>query len=150
MVAVNKPEWTEEEVTLVINRSREWIDVPFRHQGRSRVGCDCVGLFSCVAEDIGRPIPIPDNYTRLPDQKPLIDTMEKYFDRVPKDQKQPGDFVLMRFADNKQRVPNRHVALLTPLGIIHAARLYRKVTEHTLDDEWEDRIEYVYRMRRKQ
>lgn len=145
----NKPEWTEEEVSTVISRTREWVDVPFRHQGRSRAGADCVGLFHGVAEEMGRDLPFPSNYTRTPDQKSVQYYMEKFFDRVPKAEMKPGDFVMMRFADNKLRVPNCHVALLTPLGIIHAARLYRKVAEHTLDDEWKDRIEYVYRMRRK-
>jgi cell wall-associated NlpC family hydrolase len=148
MQAVNKPTWTEEEVWKIITIAREWIDVPWVHQGRSRNGVDCIGLFYCVSLELGRPIKMPSNYTHEPDPKVLMAAMEELFDRVTKKEMAIGDFVLMRFEDRHNNVSNRHVALVTNLGIIHSAALYRKVTEHGLDEEFRNRIEMVYRMRR--
>lgn len=145
----NKPTFSEEDVVQLITLAREWINVKWQHQGRSKSGVDCVGIFQTIGIEMGRNFQIPDNYTRTPDQKVLVAHMEKFFDRVHKEERKPGDLVLMRFMDERLRMPNRHVGLLTDLGILHAAANFRKVTEHTLDDEWLNRIEYVYRLRRK-
>lgn len=148
MLEVNKPTWTEADVQALIATCRTWIGVPWRHQGRSRQGVDCVGIFACVALGLGRHIQIPKNYTHDPDPTVLLAHMHQYFDEVPVADMQPGDFLLMRFLDRNQRMSKRHIALKTNLGILHAAATYRKVTEHTLDDEWFNRIEQVFRMRR--
>lgn len=146
---VDKPLWTEQEVKQIIKLSRGYLNVPWRHQGRSKIsGVDCVGIFSCVADELGRPIEIPSNYTHDPDPKILMQHMEKYFDKVLKSEMHVGDFVLMRFPDGRRRMPNRHVGLLTNIGLLHSGAEARKVVEHTLNDEWYDRIEHVYRLRR--
>lgn len=148
-VESDKPTFTDAEVVQMVTLAREWIDVKWRHQGRSMSGVDCVGIFQQIGQQLGRNFQIPNNYTRNPDQKVLVAHMEQFFDRIPKDDRKPGDLALMRFVDERLRMPNRHVVLLTDLGILHAAANFRKVTEHTLDDEWLNRIEYVYRLRRK-
>ena len=144
----NKPTWTDQEVWGIIAEARGWIDVPFRHQGRSTSGVDCIGIFSCISQKIGRNIPVPNNYTHHPDQKFLLSEMERLFDRIEKSELAPGDLVLLRFADDRRRVPNRHVAIRTDLGLLHASATFRKVTEHTLDDEWLAKIEHCFRLRR--
>ena len=146
--AVNKPTWTDEEVQQIILHCRGWMNVKFRHQGRSRSGVDCIGLFSEVAKEIGRDITIPSNYTHHPDQKFLFSEMCRLFDKITKPQMAVGDLVLMRFMDDHLRVPCRHVAMVTNLGVLHSSAQFRKVTEHGLDQEWMDRIEHVFRMRR--
>jgi len=144
----SKATWTDQEVHQIILHARKWIDVPFQHQGRSLSGVDCIGIFSSVSKEIGRTIPIPNNYTHHPDQKVLISEMERLFDRIKKSEMAYGDLVLLRFADDQKRVPNRHVAIRTDLGLLHASATFRKVTEHTLDDEWMAKIEHCFRLRR--
>ena len=146
--AGNKPTWTDEEVQKIILHSREWMHTKFRHQGRSKSGVDCIGLFSEVAKEIGRSIPIPSNYTHHPDQKFLLDEMSRLFDKITKAEMQIGDLVLMRFMDDQQRIPCRHVAIVTNLGVLHSSAQFKKVTEHGLDEEWMRKIEHVFRMRR--
>lgn len=124
------------------------MDVKFRHQGRSKSGVDCIGLFAKTAEEIGRTIPIPSNYSHHPDQKFLFAEMCRLFDKIPKKEMKIGDLVLMRFMDDKLRIPCRHVAIRTDLGLLHSSAQFRKVTEHGLNDEWMDKIEHVFRMKR--
>lgn len=146
--AGSKPTWTDEEVQQIILHSRGWMDIRFRHQGRSKSGIDCIGLFSEVAKEIGRSITIPNNYTHHPDQKFLMSEMCRLFDKITKAEMQIGDLVLMRFMDDNLRIPCRHVAIITDLGVLHSSAQFRKVTEHGLDDEWMEKIEHVFRMRR--
>jgi len=37
----------------IIIRSRKWVDVPYRHKGRSRNGVDCLGLPICLYREQG-------------------------------------------------------------------------------------------------
>ena len=144
----SKPTWTEEEVRQIILHSREWMNVKFRHQGRSKYGVDCIGLFSEVAKEIGRNIPIPSNYTHHPDQQFLLAEMKRLFDKITKAELAIGDLALMRFMDDQKRIPCRHVVMITDLGVLHSSAQFRKVTEHCLDDEWMAKIEHCFRMRR--
>jgi len=144
----SKPTWTDVEVQQIILHSRKWMGSKFRHQGRSKSGIDCIGLFSEVAKEIGRDIPIPNNYTHHPDQKFLFSEMNRLFDKITKAEMQAGDLVLMRFMDDHLRIPCRHVAIITNLGVLHSSAQFRKVTEHGLDQEWMEKIEHVFRMRR--
>lgn len=144
----SKPTWTEEEVRQIILHSREWKEVKFRHQGRSKYGVDCIGLFSEVAKEIGRDIPIPSNYTHHPDQTFLLAEMNRLFDKITKEEFTIGDLALMRFMDDQKRIPCRHVVMRTDLGVLHSSAQFRKVTEHGLDDEWWAKIEHCFRMRR--
>jgi cell wall-associated NlpC family hydrolase len=146
--AGNKPTWTEQEVQEIIVHSRGWMNVKFRHQGRSKYGIDCIGLFSEVAKEIGRDIPIPSNYTHHPDQQFLLSEMCRLFDKITKAEMSIGDLVLMRFMDDNKRIPCRHVAMITNLGVLHSSAQFKKVTEHGLDEEWMEKIEHVFRMRR--
>lgn len=38
----------------IVDKAREYVNTPFRHQGRIKgLALDCVGLILCVAEDLG-------------------------------------------------------------------------------------------------
>lgn len=135
-----------DEIATFILKCREWDNIPWRHQGRSRLGVDCVGLFAAVAGEMGKPQVIPNNYHRDPDGKLLLAELRRRFQEIKVKDVQVGDLVVMRF-ENLQGVPtNRHIALRTDRGIIHSAAMYRKVCEHTFDDEWERRTEHAFRM----
>lgn len=151
MPEASKELWTEEQISEIIVHLRAWINVPWRHQGRSKTGVDCVGYFACVSEEMGRPEVIPTNYSRNPDSKLMLAEFRKRFDEI-QDWRESGihrgDFLIMKFMDTNKRMSPRHVAMRTDLGIIHAAAQYKKVTEHTFDDEWRSKVEYVFRIRK--
>lgn len=144
----SKPTWTDEEVRQIVVHCRGWIHTKFRHQGRSKSGVDCIGLFAEVAKEIGRTITIPSNYSHHPDQIFLLAELTRMFDKITKAEMAVGDLLLMRFMDDQQRIPCRHVAIRTDLGVLHSSAQFKKVTEHGLDSEWMAKIEHVFRMRR--
>ena len=148
MPAENNLLWTDAEVQNIIQVARTWNGVRFRHQGRSRSGVDCVGLFSCIGTEVGRPDPIPNNYSHNPDTRLLMTEMKKRFDEVLIKDMLPGDLLMMRFENAFGKASNQHIALRTDCGIIHAAAMYRKVCEHSLTPEWFNRIEHVFRFKR--
>lgn len=127
----------------VIAAAREWLGVPFRHQGRTRLGCDCAGFVGSVASSLGL-IPSEwwepyDGYPRMPDGsiQPILDSL-----MTRTDEPRPGDVLLMRFRRDPQ-----HLGFFTP-GLLHALRAgaVRSVVEHRLDDRWRSRIVQAYRL----
>jgi cell wall-associated NlpC family hydrolase len=140
---------TDAEIQAMIDQARTWINVKFRHQGRSRFGVDCVGLFACVAGELGRPDPIPANYSREPDSRLLLAELRKRFEEIKINETRPGDFLVMHFENVKGVMDRRHLALRTDKGIIHSAAMYRKVTEHGLTPEWANRVVTAFRIPRR-
>lgn len=125
-------------VARLINEARAWVGVPFRHQGRSRAGVDCAGLFVCVAGELGLPVPFDrTDYAWEPDDA-LRQTLETHFQR--ENARAPGDILLMNMGGTP-----RHVALWTGESIIHAYTPLGKVVEHRIDDRWARRIVAAYR-----
>lgn len=43
---------------MIVDTAREWIGVPWRHQGTTRAGVDCGGFIIGVAADLGIDLPI--------------------------------------------------------------------------------------------
>lgn len=50
-----------------IESARSYMGVKWRHQGRNRMGVDCVGLVICALADIGVEVPDMQGYRRSPD-----------------------------------------------------------------------------------
>jgi len=136
--------WKEHEVQEMIAESRKWVGRPWRHQGRSWQGVDCVGLFKAVAKSKGFIIDMPDNYTRFPDPNELREGMKEVCEEIRIKLARPGDFYIMQFEGR-----GIHVAMKTDQGILHAAAIHRKVVEHTLSLEWERKIIAAFRLRRR-
>lgn len=122
-------------------RARALIGTPFRLQGRSAEGLDCVGValavFDIESDDVRR------NYRVRGDYEPEVrDFLKRDFRRVPAAQLRPGDLMLMRVSPDQL-----HLAVRTTLGFVHAhARLWRVVeTPHM--PQWP--VIGVYRKRRR-
>lgn len=49
-----------------IDEARSYLSVPWKHQGRTRRGVDCVGLVVLAARSCGLPVPMLANYGRTP------------------------------------------------------------------------------------
>jgi len=104
----------------------------------ARVGVDCGGLVVCVAQALG--LPVQDHtpgYARLPDGVSLRACVEGQCTRIP--DLEPGAVLLMRWAAQPQ-----HLAIVSTLpegvGMIHAWAGIRRVVEHGLTAEWQERI----------
>lgn len=119
--------------------ARSYLGTPFVHQGRSRLGLDCVGLLVLAARDAGADI--EDRADYAPDPGNLLPVeLARQFD--PAEDRLPGDVLLMRFAGEPQ-----HLAIFTGATVIHSHAAIRRVVEHHLDAKWLRRIVQAYRMR---
>ena len=129
----------------ILDEARTWMDIPFRHQGRTRHnGIDCVGLVIKVAEEFnllgGFDV---KNYRREPDQYKFLDHFKEQMVLKPIKDRKPGDVLLMR--DN---VFTCHSVFYDVVDgqekIIHAYALRRKVVEEDLTQEWKDNITHCF------
>lgn len=125
--------------------TRAYLKVKWRHQGRSRItGVDCVGLFICVAQDLGIQGEDDRNYGKRPGSARLIGKILDACDEVPVSDRQPGDFLLVSVAGEDPQ----HIMLLTDLGtLIHSSARHRMVVEHGFDDETRRGLCKVFRMK---
>lgn len=128
-------------MNALITAARSYLDVPFRHRGRSRRGVDCIGLLVLAFADIGRTVIDRQAYGRTPEADRLREALiEEFGQPIPKDQLQVGDIVTMQWHGRPQ-----HVGLLTdyPLGglaLLHADSGFKRVVEHRLAPPWTRRI----------
>lgn len=124
---------TEVTRKQVVHEAKRWLGVPWKHQGRSRRGVDCVGLVYCVALDLGL---VEEGEVRIPRYGPQPDgTLLSYFEqhmvRRPVSHLAPGAVMIFSFA----RSPY-HAGILTsvnPSSLIHAYARRRKVVPDMVD-----------------
>lgn len=123
----------------IVAEARRWLGTPWRHQARLHgVGVDCGGLVVCVAQSLGLPVQDhPPGYARLPDGVSLRACVERQCSHIA--ELEPGAVLLMRWATQPQ-----HLAIVSALpegfGMIHAWAGIRRVVEHGLTAEWQERI----------
>ena len=67
----------------VLAEARSWLGVPYLHQGRSRLGVDCVGLLIMVARGIGISDYDVSGYPRVPSSDFLRAECERLMRRIP-------------------------------------------------------------------
>jgi cell wall-associated NlpC family hydrolase len=118
----------------VIDQARTYLGVPYRHQGRSRLGLDCVGLVIAVASDL-QLLPtefIANNYGRLPKDE-LVEKTGTFC--LPVQGPEAGGLVLLRWPNEKR--PG-HSAILTEdaAQIIHSYSTAGAVVEHGYRAHW--------------
>jgi NlpC/P60 family putative phage cell wall peptidase len=123
----------------VVAAAREWIGVPYMHQGRNRFGVDCVGLLIVVARGLGLTSYDVTGYSRVPHAEFLRTECDRMMGRIPIDERQPGDVVLMRFKREPQ-----HLAFVTDRGFLHAYGGSGRVVESAMPPEWVRRIVAAY------
>lgn len=126
----------------ICNTALNYIDVPFRHQGRTQFGLDCAGLVIKVAKDLNiytggdrR------DYKREPDGVMMLSNLQEHLNEIELDEIQPGDVLLMRFS-----VYPQHVAIYMPNDeIIHSHAQLGKVTKHIYSEDWKARTISAFR-----
>ena len=130
----------------IIAAARLAIGTPFAHQGRT-VGAklDCAGLLAHVCQSLGQQVADQDGYGRRPSGGLLESALDAQPELVRvREKPQAGDFVLMKFEDDK--APS-HLGIVAGKTLIHAWAVARKVCEHGFDAEWQRRVVRVYRFR---
>lgn len=126
--------------------SRSYLGVPFRHQGRSRSGLDCIGLLVRSLLDIGRRVKDVTTYGPDPHHGLLEENLTREFGPSHgKSDLQPGDIVSIAYAR-----ATRHVGIIGEylhggLSLIHTDQSVGRVTEHRLDAKWHRRITGAWR-----
>jgi cell wall-associated NlpC family hydrolase len=136
-------------INKLIEEARKYLGVPWKHQGRTMNGVDCVGFLILAFKALDIPILEIKGYSRNPDGVALKKIMDDQpnFIEVPKSEIRPGDILLFKIRKHPQ-----HVALVVPsntgdLGIIHSYNGgMKKVIEHNLADYWRTRIISAYRL----
>ena len=120
----------------VVRVARSLLGVRYTHQGRSRAGLDCIGLPVLVRAELGLPaLDAAPGYAKTSAAFEMLDFCRAHMVEVSPVEIQPGDILVQIDGIG------RHMAIvcdypLSPesLGIIHAWRPNRRVTECRLDD----------------
>ncbi|MBX6323088.1 MAG: C40 family peptidase [Rhodospirillaceae bacterium] len=129
----------------IIAAARSWKGVPWRHQGRSRQGVDCVGLVVAVARDLGLHPVDWTAYRRHAADREIVARFRAQLHEVPLAEAQPGDVLLFR----EQAYPC-HAAILSVWHgvphIIHAHASRRQVVEEPYAGDWPARATHAFQM----
>jgi NlpC/P60 family putative phage cell wall peptidase len=124
----------------IVEEARKWLGTPFHHMGRVMGhGVDCYGVVEMVGRSLGVHIPDDIVYSRIPDEKELIAYMDQYAVRVPLEQAQAGDIIIVPY-----QFRMRHMAILTDKGMLHAYEPLGKVVEHAIDNKWRRMFRRAY------
>ena len=132
---------------LCVAEARKWIGTKWRHRGRNELGIDCIGLVIKAISAGGVEVKDRRDYSREPWRDGLRAALLDHLgEPVDKSDMQPGDVVLMKWAN--QDGPG-HVGVIGNyayggLSLIHAYSM-SAVCEHGLDEDWRNRIVEVYR-----
>ena len=120
-------------------RARALVGVPFRPQGRSEGGLDCVGV---VIETFGvESKTVRRNYRLRGDHlAELTASLDCEFRQVPKTQLRCGDVMLLDTGSDQL-----HLAISTEQGFVHAHAGIRRVVETPGTPDWP--LLRVYRKR---
>ena len=133
-------------VDIIIEEARSWLGVPFHHQGRTKNGCDCIGVGLACARRVGFKYEDYTRYGRLPHHGLLEKAFMQYLVQIDVKDIRPADGVLITW-----KADPHHVAIVTrikitgKLGILHCYQTVGKVVEHHLDDNWKKRIVMAFR-----
>jgi cell wall-associated NlpC family hydrolase len=119
------------DVPSLIAEARSWVGVPFIHQGRSRLGVDCIGLIIVALQRLGcleQGFEIT-NYSRLPSNDQLMTRVQSYCVRLA--EPVPGAMLAIKWNKDVS-----HVGIFTGENLIHAYQGRGRVIEHSLRGRW--------------
>ena len=126
----------------IINEARKWLGIPWRHQGRTKKGIDCIGLILNVGKSLG----LIDynlriqNYSRLPDPINTQNTINQYV--LQSEEMDTGDILWIKITN----IPMHFAFYDKEKGtIIHSFQTIGKVAEQTFDNKWRKRLHSHYR-----
>lgn len=116
----------------IITEARRWVGTPWRHQGRSRAGVDCVGLVVLVARTLGLKPEDVTGYARRQDGRALLRHLHKQLDQQSVTDWKNGNIGVF-----KESAFPIHVGFLSDRDgvptVIHAHARRRQVIEEALN-----------------
>jgi cell wall-associated NlpC family hydrolase len=126
----------------LVEVARSFIGIPFHHQGKSKAGVDCFGLFVLVAGECGIELPNERRYWEHRFGAPaldghLLDEFKKHC--VELNTAEDGDLLVM-WNEGRRSDVAEHVAMKTDQGIIHCHSLCGVVCEMPFEPPWSDRV----------
>lgn len=124
----------------IVNEARKWINIRWRHQGRTKLGIDCAGLIILVGNSLNLIDYDTANYQRRTHGTEFLDHFRNNMHQKPILDAQPGDVLLFR----DKQFPC-HSTIVSEIGgsqtIIHAHALRKKVVEERLNQgDWMQRV----------
>ncbi|MGE4043596.1 MAG: C40 family peptidase [Acetobacteraceae bacterium] len=119
----------------VIAEARTWLGVPWRHQGRSRAGVDCVGLIVVVCQSLGLSDYDSCVYGRDPDPTRFLGHFTAGGAvRINPLDAQDGDLLVFRQSAFPCHAGIRSTHYDVPY-VIHAHMAHRQVVEERLTEQ---------------
>lgn len=129
----------------IIEVARSWLAVPYRHQGRTRSGVDCIGFVWAVADELGYTTDIPNNYSSNPSGTELLKGCDRTLVKTDRMQLSAGDVAILW--GYTRGIP-QHFAIVGEQGprltLIHAWSKHHRVVEHSWDAFWLKRLVAIY------
>lgn len=128
------------EPDALVCNYRTWLGVKFLHQGRTRLGCDCLGFIAGGAAELGSSVfldHLPLNYARNP-QSLLLDRLEILSRRV---KLQAGALITIKWPLHQYA---SHAAIYTGSTLIHSYQANGKVVEHGYREPWISRTDSIW------
>lgn len=114
--------------------------MPYKHQGRSREGVDCLGLLVCSARECGVQVVDNLNYRRAPDPEIMRAGLLNHMTTVKREDLQVGDVLFIRWPRDAYPV---HLAVISrgedkkTFQIVHApCDIPKKVCELSMPINW--------------
>lgn len=117
----------------VVKSALSFIGTKWKHQGRDREGCDCVGLVAAVATDLGilpEDFEVPP-YRREPGPE-LLGYFDRYMKRIMPGQIQDGTVVIFSYIGTPYHAGI--VVNASAQAMVHAFATQRKVVTDYLDN----------------
>jgi NlpC/P60 family putative phage cell wall peptidase len=142
---------TETEQTdgqRVAQIARNWIGTPYRHQGSSRIGCDCLGLIRGVWRELrGRepeePGPYGRDWAERSGEERLLEAARRHFGaEISGRGLDIGDVLVFRL---RRGVSAQHLGIVSADNRFIHAYEQRGVVESPLAPAWRRRIAGVFR-----
>lgn len=131
-----------------VEAAMQVLRVPFRHQGRNRLGMDCAGVLVHVFQALGLSHHDELGYPR----SPYDGQLEKILDSqpslrlIPVAEASAGDVLVMRVSKAPQHIAIHAGEIDGHPYIIHGSEQHGAVVHHRLDALWGARVVRAYRM----
>ena len=124
--------------------ARRWLGTPFRHQGRSADGIDCVGLLVMIARALDLPHDDVTGYTRRAKGMGFLEHFHAHLTEIAPAAIAPGDVLVF-----VEALAPCHTGILSDrLGVphlIHAHGLRGRVLEEPYLGEWPGKLRFAFR-----
>ena len=124
----------------IIELAHSWIDVPYKHQGRVKDGCDCLGLIvnlDIICKD-GQNLKNYDQtkYSRILNSNILLEKLDNLLVKVDVKDIKPGNIALLKVGKWPQ-----HLAVINEISpyisVIHSYSQVKKIVKQLLPTNWE-------------